>query len=233
MTTTTAINGLPYPQLSDVKDEVAQFSAFSAVADSRYVPRYTNAATRDVANPSPVQGQLAYLTQEKLLTGRHSASWDVELLPTVVRKSTPQSVTNSTSLVPDAQLKMSLLANSTYAIEVVLFVTGDVVPNGGIMIAWTDLSTLVGTQVRLPIGVRNLAGNTNIEAASMLMNNPLYGANQYGTVSTSLVQTHHEFLFVTTESSPISCTMRWAQSVASTTPTTINQDSHLKYWKIA
>lgn len=235
MTANTAINALPYPQLSDVKDEVAQFSAFSAVADNRYVPRYANASVRNAANPSPVQGQLVYLNQEALLTGRLAGSvWTPELTPRFVQKTIPQSVaSNATTFVPDSQLKVSLLANSTYYLEVVLVVTGvTVTSGGGISTVYPALSGL--TVVRSCCGPTITASNTDMSNAVMNLNGiAATSANNYGTQSTSQAVGVYENLTITTSASAVNCVLNWNQVVSSATPTTVLADSYIKYWKIS
>lgn len=232
MTLNTAINGLPYPELTNVKDQVAQFSAFSAVADNRYVPRYANASARDAANPSPTNGQLTYLTQERLLQGRHPAGWVTEQFPTYVRKTIPQSVTSSTTLIADSQLKLTLAANSTYFIEVVLNVTGaaNTAP-GGISVNWSDLASVLVS--RATVGYYLSGSQTDPTLAVAIFNTPTSGNHTYGTNTSSSPVGIHENLTVTTSSSPLTATMRWAQVTSSATPTTVLANSYIKYWKIS
>lgn len=234
MTLTTAINALPYPELSNVKDQVAQFSAFSAQADSRYVSRYSNTAARDAANPTPVSGQLVYLKQEEYLTGRQGSSWVIESIPFFVRKTVNQSVTSSVTPVKDSQLKFTAKANSSYIVEAIIAYSG--LDNGagtaGINFSWNITNSTSSYKIGLgPTSHTTSSDHTNV-VLQTLQQSPTAGAGA-STDAPSTISIMRDFVYLTTNSSSAEVNFQFTQLVSNATPVTVYANySYLKIIKI-
>ena len=72
---TTPIADLPYPELTDLPNGPSAFGGLASALDSIVVPRYTNAAARNLAITSPVAGQLSYLTTEGRYERYDGSGW--------------------------------------------------------------------------------------------------------------------------------------------------------------
>lgn len=128
--TTTARAGFRKPDLVDGPSIATAVG--DAIDDVDYIsiPIYPTTAARLAANPSPVQGQMAYITDlavgGRVLTSYNGAAW-VNYYPggLFVSKSLATSRAATTSLAADPELSIPVAANTTYEFEALFFVAGN------------------------------------------------------------------------------------------------------------
>lgn len=73
MTTYTPISSLPRPGTGDPPNAPAQITELTNSLDTKVVPKFASASSRNATIPAPIAGQLAYLTDSNTLTVYNSA----------------------------------------------------------------------------------------------------------------------------------------------------------------
>lgn len=73
---TTDISGLPFPELSDQPDGPDAFEDLAEALDRLVTPKFANATARDAANPSPAEGDRAYLQDTNVVTWYSGSAWE-------------------------------------------------------------------------------------------------------------------------------------------------------------
>lgn len=114
MTTNTADQAITIPVTGDPATIPAHISTFIGQMESRLVKRYVNDADRTARNPTPVAGEMSYLTTPGRFDRRQGAVW-MEAFPLFARKANEaQVVNNSVAFVNDDQLQVPLLTGGVY-----------------------------------------------------------------------------------------------------------------------
>ena len=75
MTTTTPNQGLVLPEDSDINNVPSHMDAYNDGVENRLVQRYASAVDRSVRNPSPIKGEVSYLTDEDLHERWDGTGW--------------------------------------------------------------------------------------------------------------------------------------------------------------
>lgn len=75
MTQTSTINALPYPEDTDAPDGPLQIQALVNRLDSRLLPRFANASSRDGSISSPANGMLVWLDTPGCFSERSGNVW--------------------------------------------------------------------------------------------------------------------------------------------------------------
>lgn len=119
MTVFTAINAIPKPETTDDPDVVADFSAMADQIDTRLLPRYASATARDAANPTPIAGQLAWLSDVDLLTQYKNGAWVLVPYGYSKKKTANELVNNSAATQADDHLFFSAFVG-TYLVEIMI-----------------------------------------------------------------------------------------------------------------
>ena len=124
---TTPINGWDIPELGDALDIEAGL-AFMDDVDTRLVPRFANAAARNAAITSPVDGQLAYCEDTNELYIYNNSLWQGAATRGKY-KTSATSRASTTTATADPDLVLPVEANCIYAVRGQLLVaagtTGD------------------------------------------------------------------------------------------------------------
>lgn len=139
MTATSAVNGIVYPVLSDPTSvgQAANFATMNTNVNTSSVPRFANASARDAAITSPIEGQVAYLDTEAILTYRTASAWVAAPTGRTVIKEVSESITPAiTTLNADDALYMYAEPNSVYQYELLVTLSGDTASNAMIH-QWT------------------------------------------------------------------------------------------------
>lgn len=158
------------------------------------------------------------------------------ILPRQVSKSTPESVTSSTTLQTDDELTYNVEAGRTYLVVAHLSVTGAAA--GDIKVDWTVTGGLAQLKPRECLGpginttdataTASAANTVGINRASM---QDLTTAVAYGLDGTAASAIREEFVVAATTAGVL--TMRWAQNASSGTATVVGAGSHLILTPIA
>lgn len=232
MTSLSPVNGIPRPDGTDAKNLVDQFAAFDAVVDTRAVPRFFNAAARAAAIPVPVEGQMAYLQTECLLTYYDGTAWFVMDQPRMKRLASNLVVT-TTDAVTVPGLSFPVKANSTYHMEWVW----NVLPSPFAGVFQTTFIRLQGptgatsvNYIQAPTINSGASGQTNMQwiQSETTLNNPLL---PLGNTGSAIYQTAKWVGIVTTDSNPGTVTCTAARS-SSVTSVTIAANSYVRWTKL-
>lgn len=121
MSTTTAINGIYVPTLTDAPNINASIQPMAEDIDTLLVPRFATLAARNAAITSPANGMLCWVDETGELYLRNT-TW-ISAKPRFIMKTSPENRTNST-YANDAQLSISVEANSVYLVRMLILITG-------------------------------------------------------------------------------------------------------------
>lgn len=230
MTATSAINAIQYPDLTDVKDQVAQFATLNTNVDTSIVPRCANTSDRNTRFSSPIEGQLAYLTQESVLTRYNGTAWVTAETNRIAYKSVNETITAaSTAVNSDDALFFYAEANSTYKYDLVMFYSGN--PSGDqIFGGWSGPTGATLVKLMMVPGT----GQTNINAATIRMSNIGFGqSSQGGHNGAGYVTLWMEKGVVTTSSTPGLFQFNWSKPTAYSATLTVYASSFVTYTKIS
>lgn len=231
MTATSAVNAIQYPDLTDTKDLVAQFATMQTNINTSVVPRFANASARAAAITSPITGQLAYLTTEKILTYYNGTAWStVAIDQTIHKQSTEQITASTTAINTDDALFFYGEPNSVYRFELMMYYTGNTSsdaisagitgPTGatmvaGLLVPGTGQSSIANCTVR--------GGNV---ALGSMTSQGYHTSAGYSTL-------WHEKGILKTSSTPGIFQVQWAKPTAYSTPLQVLAGSFLTYRKIS
>lgn len=143
-------------------------------------------------------------------------------LITAALKTTTQTVTSSTTFVDDTELKIPIVANAIYRVQ--LFLLYDAGTAGDIQFTWSAPS---GTAMTWTPGGPATSENTSYALASM--NNQTRLLTEVAAVGGSTSTGVMADVVGTLRSGATAGTLqfRWTQNVSSATPTNVRADSHL------
>lgn len=231
MTATSAVNAIQYPDLTNVKDQVAQFATMNTNVDTSVVPRFANTSERGTRITSPIEGQLAYLTQESILQQHDGTTWNTAEIERIVYKTTNEQITAATTAQnPDDALYFYAEANSTYRYELCLFYSGstavDAISAG---LGCPSGATLSQTMLVPASGQSNLNSCTlrmgNVGASTVTAAGYHTGAGYVGL--------WHAQGVVKTSSTPGLVQVAWQKPTAYVPTLTVYSSSFLSYCKIS
>lgn len=233
MTDTTAINAIPFPEGTDDPDISAEVAAAAAALDNVMVPRFASASERDAVITSPVEGQLAWLTQEGVMTAYSaSASWYFLGRQRLVNKQVTES-TSSTTHQDDDELRVYMEANGVY--HIYLFgIASSTSATRGQVVSWTVPDGATG--LRVDIGPSNTAGagGTSNRQSVVKWNTSITGDYGHDTAgSDALAVAYEEHLIITNGSTPGYAQVRWSQHSGAAGTAKMRQDSYIRYRRVA
>lgn len=231
MTATSPVNAIQYPDLTNVKDQVAQFATLNTNVDTSVVPRMANASDRGTRITSPVEGQLAYLTQESVLQKYDGTSWQTAEIERIAIKTSNEVISATTTAInTDDQLYFYAEANSVYRWELVMFYSGSTTTNA----IFAGFAVPSGATLRQSMMVQ-AAGQSNINSCTVRVGN--VGGN---TMTTSGWHTSASYSAawlaqgtVRTSSTPGLVQLNWAKPTAYAGNLTVLAGSFLNYCKIS
>lgn len=138
---TTPINNIPYPDGPDAPDITAEFAAAAAAIDHWTVKRFANAAERDGIHTSPLEGEIAFLSDGGGVM-YNGDGW-VTLGQTRTLMKTAVETTTATTLQDDNHLQLFLGKNGMFDIEVFLIYSSNTTLDAHALIAQlTSTSTV-------------------------------------------------------------------------------------------
>lgn len=106
MTTVTPDQGIVIPVGGDPANNPSAFTSMIAGVESRLVLRYTSEADRTARNPAPTANQWSIVAGNTWYDRWTGTKW-LPVTPLRVRKSSAQTVNNSTTLVNDVGLAIT------------------------------------------------------------------------------------------------------------------------------
>jgi len=199
--------------------------------------RFASAAARDAAITSPVEGMTVFLATTGLEYTFDGTYWAARLRRK--KKTAVQSVTSSTSVVDDTDLKVTLTPGQ-YFVDAWLHATGST--TGDIQTMWTFSGTLTDS-ARICVGPTQ--ATTNVEggiggtpvtpavtvgvnhmAAHLIATEVSYGLDGSNTSAI------HEHLSLDVSGTGV-LKLRWAQHAVSATATNLSAASHLRVERVA
>lgn len=233
MTTLSTINGIPRPDGTDPKNLVDQFAAFDAVADTRCAPRFFNAAARDLAITTPVEGMMAYLQSEALQMYYDGTAW-VVMDQYRLQKLTSNLVVTTTTQVTIPEFTISLKANSTYLVEYNINLLPS--PFAGVFntavfrLTGPDDSTL-NNFFMLPSRTSGASGNTAMQWGTSTTSGE-NSAITFGNTGSAIYQNGRWFAIVTTVGTPGSLQASLSRSTSVTSVTMAATQSFVRWNKL-
>ena len=156
--------------------------------------------------------------------GRITAVMLRDVAPLAAYKAGDQSVSSSTTLVNDAYLFVSVLANAVYYFSCFLDYQGGTQGSSDIKWAWSVPS---GTTMRYTDTHVSTGGSSTVGALSTESTVPTAGTN--GSTLRGITMTGT----VATSSTAGTLQLQWAQNTSSGTATTVHAQSSLALWQIA
>lgn len=152
------------------------------------------------------------------------------LAPVYLVKNSSQSVTNSATLVNDNDIALTLLANQTAQITLMLDYQANTTTNVGLRLAWVAGGTL-GLISRFVMGPSDAGGANPPDALTTVQMRPLTAFttnNLYSTGTTAnAAYVLREELIVTTGASGGTLTLQFAEfTAAAATTITLNNSSY-------
>lgn len=231
MSATSPVNGIVYPDLTNVKDQVAQFATMNTNIDTSIVPRFVNASDRAARITSPTEGQFAYLTQESILTQYNGTAWVTAEMNKTIVKTVNESITAS-SLAANADDTLYFYgeANSVYRFELMAYFSGPSAIDA-IAGAWTGPT---GSTMEASMQVA-ATGNYNINASNVRAGNVIMGgeSSQGGHTGAGWTSFWWYKGVFTTSTTPGLIQWNWRKPTAYAGTLSVLAGSHLIYSKIS
>lgn len=198
--------------LGQINTSSHQFTPANGVMLTNKGDLLTSDGTANATLPVGINGQF--------LTANSAATNGIEWVyaPTVVQKTTDQSIVSNTTLADDDTLLFAMEANESYTIELLVFYSSPSAQS----IKFTFNGTATPVKV---LGNVNITGtaNTNIT-------NNFFTA--YTTTYTATSQTNgliKAWILVQNGTNAGTFSFQWAQNASSTTPLTVLGGSYLRY----
>lgn len=236
MSSTTTINALRYAVQSDTANAQTGFQQLAEDLDTRLVPRFSSAATRDTAISSPTNGQACYITGSatggRTLQVYNGTSWiNYFRGPVFAYKTAQESVTSSTTVQADNDLVVALEANTTYTYTMALIVTG--VDAGDLKHNFTyptgcSVSEIAFAYSTASTGAAPVLGAFGY-AQDATSPTPDYTSGTITSTPVSLIA--HGVIVV--GSTAGSLTLMWAQNTSNGTATNLEPGSHIVLTRVA
>jgi len=135
---------------------------------------------------------------------------------TLVKKTTPQTVNNSTTLVNDSELVIAVEANSLYMVETALDYES------------SNVADFKAT-FSIPTGARMTANTGNAPSPNIAIPSTIFGAG-FGAVSTGFRVLS---AVLKTEANAGNLTLQWAQNLAEVSDTIVRAGSQMWVRKLA
>ena len=235
MTQLTPKASLPYAELTDAPNMLTFAQGLTTQLDALVPSKYSTVASRDSANPSPTQGDLAFCNDKDMLYvySGDTASW-VWSYPKVKYKASDTTRTSTTSRTDDPVLTYNIETNSVYTWEAYLIWSCASIAAGG---GWVYNLTA-------PAGANFCYSSLNISTAGTGFNDVTMnvvadllgsattgsGGDAYGS-SGGISQ--HSAGIVTTAGTSGTFALNWAQHVSSSNGTVLRAGSYMKLHKVA
>lgn len=201
--------------------------------DGVIIPIYPNTSTRDSRNPSPIHGQMCYITDDatggRVLQGYNGSAWtSFQTNPRFAQRSITDARANTTTLANDSELSLSLEANSTYEFEMFLYISGD--PAGDVKYGLTHPTGSSASWSAWAPGITfaSASGEGVMQAHCVpLTTGTSSGPVAAGCTSTTIPLLHWVRGVLVVASTAGSLTLQWAQNALSSNGTEIRQGSYM------
>lgn len=231
MTATSPVHAIQYPDLTNVKDQVAQLATLNTNIDKAVIPRFANTSARDAAITSPTAGQLAYSTQDHYLTYYAGGAWRIAETSKTLYKTIAETVTSAvTTMNTDDTFVFYAEANSAYHFDLVLHYSG-LISGDAIKTAWTGPSGATARRLILGSG----PGNTSRQSPTIQLRAiALTEVTQYGTHSSAGVPLFcQEYGTIATGSTAGLISLTWGKPTAYAGTLSVVAGSFFTYRKIS
>ena len=231
MVTTSAICGLPIPELSDQIDISATgaIGGLALAADSMMVPRFSSTSARDTAIPSPEYGQMCYVsgTGELYVYKKQRDAWCSAV--SRVRRVTSSVTNTSTSTYADVNdLDISVEGNSTYYGRLNMALRGNTAGDMKLRMRGPAGAVIRATHVRMIAPSGTAYTHTQVDAVTAWESTDII----IGLLDPSTVYWTANFqLWISTTNSGTIDTS-FAKNAASTNASEVSEDSILELWKV-
>lgn len=223
---TTPRTSTPYPAYSDVPDVPADLQALILALEPYTNLRYASTGARDADLTSPIAGMqcsvagVPYVytgsTWVPILTGGPQYSNYIK------QKTVTQSVTNSTTLVDDTELQVSLDVG-LYRVELNLIATAAATAVPDIQIAWAFSGTATSQRQVIGPGPANVdvTGTSTTTGSGIIRSSShnLTTGVRYGVDGNATSMISEDILFTVTVAGLLK--LQWAQATANAIPTNV------------
>lgn len=228
MASSTDINGISKPQLSDIANiETATHAALDAI-DLQLPSRFASVSARDSTIVSPLPGMISFVTATNELYVYDGTYW-VSLRPRLFYHSVTQAF-SSTTKVDITGLTVPLEANSKYIITGSIVVSTDrPTEDNDIEFAWSIPSGLTGDWILRsgPVTEAGTQYHDNYRVRNLEWSTACPAATKY----TLYLRYEVEGVAISTNAG--SLVMRAGESTAAAGNAYVMQDSYLKVEKVA
>lgn len=152
MALNTPNSALPYPELTDTPNALTAFQNLALALDTKVIPKFATSVARDAAIPSPVDGQVCYMTDRKgFLT--YKSSW--QPLGTIVcTSSTRPTPAENGRQIYETDTKRSLTFDGTNWLTTGPYRALTVLGSSAASVTFSSIPTTLKT-VRLTITARH------------------------------------------------------------------------------
>lgn len=236
MSGVTSKAAIRYATLTDAPNAQTLSKNLADDLDNLVVPKYPSAAARNVANPSPSDGDCSYRTDLHSFEVYYASlgAWTALVrAPLFAYKVSDESVTSSTTLQDDNDLTFSVEASSVYIYELSLSYIGvsdGGTAAGGLKTAWSVPASSAGT--------RHVTGThttgSNIVPSDDNARNSSHGLTTvvgHATSATGGVVFDRGLLITSVTAGTFK--LQWAQVTSNATATTIQGNSYAILRKMA
>lgn len=229
MATTTAINAIPIPELTDPPHINNSIAPLANQIDTRMVARFSTVSARNTAIPTPTAGMMAWCTDMGELYLYNGTAW-VSARPRTVYKTVVEYRSGTTVFSNDNELFITIEPNSTYLMNFMFSYDGSS-SSADIKFQW-NASAGVTTIAGLGSGGAYYYTTTDLLTLNSFNIDSVQAA---GTGSTFNVwrQFIGSHMFKTDGTVTLGETiyLQWAQNSA-TGDTRIGEGSYIETWKV-
>lgn len=210
------------PALADLADNPLAFNDFAADVLATVVLRYPNTATRDAFNGGRVAGDLSFTAGNTWYDRWTGAKW-IPVTNIAVIKTADQTQNNTTALINDTQLVVSLpTANTAYTIEAFIRYSSSTTAD----IKYSFVGPAGSGGNWMPLGLATGATNPGdgiFSASSAVGSSLANGGNGVGTLLGTVINGR-----ITTAAATGTLQFQWAQNSLDPTDTVVHQGSWLR-----
>ncbi len=199
-------------------------------ADQYVIPVYTDSATRDAANASPIQGQLCYVQGGTFGSGAGRSlqiwtgtRWGMLSHKLFARKTVGTSRALTTAVADDPELLVPLVANAAYVTYWNLFVTGDSAGDAKYQVSVPSGATNYLAQC----GPGSTWGTSTFDGNLAFVGGGGIGPYILGTTDTTNYLMHTLVSFTYTGNTAGNLTLQWAQGTSSSNGTELRAGSYV------
>ncbi len=225
--------GIAKPDLTGSDADIADVGAAFDDIDDVIVPIYPGTTERDAANPSPINGQVCYISNTssggRALQYYNGTTWvSLHQAPRMAQKGSTLSKALTTTVTSDPDLTLPVDANTRYKFEFILLVSGDASGDAkyrlshptNTTISWSVIGP--GSSLGAAVGEGGMQGICVVNTTATTSGDIVVGCS-----STSIVSLHWIRGSLVTSSTAGSLVLQWAQGTSHSNGTELRQGSFM------